>query len=103
MIFFEIRFRYLGSTLSGRTPLWARSHIGGRSFKQGMAQLSSYNPIGNLPQFFRFEPRKKTQAQVFTRHEDPNNGLFLINHKPARNNSGGEILKAIECLVFTQR
>ena len=37
------------------------------------------------------------------RHEDPNKGLFLINHKPARNNSGGAIFKAIECLVFTPR
>ena len=27
MIFFEIRFRYLGSTLTGKTPLWTRSHI----------------------------------------------------------------------------
>ena len=37
------------------------------------------------------------------RHEDPNKWLFLINHKPARNNSGGAVFKAIECLVFTPR
>jgi hypothetical protein len=37
------------------------------------------------------------------RHGDPNKGLFIINHKPARNNRGGAIFKAIECLVFTPR